>query len=311
MSSVLGRGGALLIDKPEGPTSFGVVAQLRGALGKTLGLKRRELPAIGHGGTLDPFATGLLVVLVGQGTKLAQYFLDSEKRYAGTIRFGVRTESGDFTNPIVEQTSKLPQTVEEIRAAAQAFIGSEYLQVPPMFSAKKQDGKALYELARKGVTVERAPKSCVISRFEITTFDGLSARFEVTCTAGTYIRVLAEDLAVRLGSLATLESLRRTGSGSLSLAHACTPAGALESTPNWNQSTAWLSVDALGRGLPQIDISTDLALKLERGQQNALRELALPTSVQVAALYADGNLRAIVREQMGQLRLERVFAQEP
>jgi tRNA pseudouridine55 synthase len=307
MSSVLRRGGALLIDKPEGPTSFGVVATLRGAMGRALGLKRRELPAIGHGGTLDPFATGLLVVLIGQGTKLAQYFLDSEKRYTGTIRFGARTESGDFTNPIVERTTTLPRSLEELRASAGTFVGAEYLQLPPMFSAKKQDGRALYELARKGIEVERAPKSCRISRFEISAYDGVCARFEVSCSAGTYIRVLAEDVAQRLGSLAALESLRREGSGSLSIERAISPALALEQVVSWSQSPAWVPLEELVAGMPRIDVSPSQALRLERGQQEILREIRISDGAPVTALYCEDILRALVRTKNGQPALERVF----
>lgn len=307
MNSVLSRGGALLIDKPEGPTSFAIVASLRGALGRALGLKRRELPAVGHGGTLDPFATGLLVVLVGQGTKLAQYFLDSEKRYSGTIRFGARTESGDFTNPIVERTSTLPRTLEVLREGARTFVGAEYLQTPPMFSAKKKEGVPLYELAREGIEVERNAKSCHITRFEITAFDGICAQFEVTCSSGTYIRVLAEDLARRVGSLAALESLRRVGSGALSIEDAVRPALALEQAADWSQSRAWIPLDRLAQAFPRIEVSSAQALMLERGQQDVLREFRLPEGARVTALFSEGHLRALVRAQDGRPQLERVF----
>ncbi len=307
MTLPLGRGGALLVDKPEGPTSFGVVASVRGALGRSFGLKHRELPAVGHGGTLDPFATGLLIVLIGQATKLAQVFLDSEKRYTGTMRFGVRTASGDFTEPILEQTTTLPQSLESLSRAAHTFVGTKYFQVPPMFSAKKRDGKALYTLARAGIEVEREPKLCQISRFEITSFDGACAEFSVSCSAGTYIRVLAEDLALKLGSLAALESLRRTGSGELSVDQSLSLAHASAHVSDWTESKAWVSLDHLARTLPALELSPDQALSVERGQQGVLKDLTPKMSTKLTALFCNQRLCAIARVRDGRAELERVF----
>src|SRR5262249_14744491 len=155
---------------------FGVIERLQRALREATGLRRSELPKLDHGGTLDPFATGLLVVAVGPGVKLAQYLLGPDKAYEGVIRVGETTVPGAPTEPPSQRPERWRRDLGDVRLAAAEFMRSEYLQTPPMHSAKKQDGKRLYELAREGVEVERPPKACRIHRFEILSYDGRDAR---------------------------------------------------------------------------------------------------------------------------------------
>src|SRR6476620_11722098 len=186
--------GALLVHKHPGLTSFGIIELLQKSLRSQTGLKRKELPKMGHGGTLDPFASGLLVVLVGQSVKLARYFLGSQKEYEAVIRFGETTLSGDPTCPISDTSSIIPGDLHSIQEAAHSFTLSPYFQVPPMHSAKKQNGIALYELARQGIEVERKPQLCQILEFQIQNYELPKASCKVQCSSGTYIRVLAQDL---------------------------------------------------------------------------------------------------------------------
>src|SRR5690349_10776293 len=146
-----GKDGALLVNKHAGLSSFGILELLqRQQMNKDPKLRKALLPKMGHGGTLDPFATGLLVVLVGQGVKLARYFLGADKEYQGVIRFGETTLSGDNTDPISETSHQLPPSLESLQAVAFQFTLEPYLQIPPMFSAKKKGGTPLYHLARAG-----------------------------------------------------------------------------------------------------------------------------------------------------------------
>lgn len=195
--------GILVVDKPADFTSFDVVAKLRGILGQ------RKL---GHGGTLDPMATGVLPIFAGTATKAMDLMPDTDKRYVATVQLGCRTDTGDITGQETETAT--PCTEVAIRAALPAFLGRQQ-QVPPMYSAVKVGGKRLYELARQGKEIERAPRDIEIYEIKLLSFDAAEARFvmEVFCSKGTYIRTLAEDLAAAADSCATLYALRRTRSG--------------------------------------------------------------------------------------------------
>ncbi|HEX8492767.1 MAG TPA: tRNA pseudouridine(55) synthase TruB [Pyrinomonadaceae bacterium] len=221
--------GILIIDKPAGLTSHDVVARVRRALSE----KR-----VGHTGTLDPFATGVLVALVGRATRLAQFLSGADKEYEAVIRLGYATDTGDVTGrpkkEVWSQESEVkspkPWTSAEIEAALCGLRG-ERVQVPPMYSAKKVQGRKLYELARRGLEIERTAVPIVIHQLEVIRMRGndllrqnedgtcdLSMR--VVCSAGTYIRVLAEEIGERLGTGAHLASLRRTRAGQFSIAEA-------------------------------------------------------------------------------------------
>lgn len=217
--------GVFLVDKPAGMTSYGVIEQLKRMLKHHYGCTRHELPKIGHGGTLDPFATGLLIICIGKATKQSSQFLGCAKTYAGTIQFGVARDTADPTGTVIATSETVPAGIAAIQAAADQFAAAPYLQTPPMYSAKKKDGKRLYELAREGKTIERQPKACRITGFTINAYAAPTAQFEVTVSAGTYVRTLAEDLATKLGTVAHLTSLRRTACGAKLLCDATTPEG--------------------------------------------------------------------------------------
>ena len=195
--------GALLVDKPAGPTSHDVVASVR---------RRFELEKVGHAGTLDPGATGLLILLLGRGTKLSEKLMSSDKVYDGTMKFGETTDSYDADGEIVSSLPLLPMTLEELNEAASSFVG-DLMQTPPMVSAVKKDGVPLYKLARKGIEVAREPKLIHIYNFKFSRYDEPIGEFRVACTKGTYVRSLAHDLGQKLGCGAHLNSLRRSASG--------------------------------------------------------------------------------------------------
>lgn len=203
--------GILIVDKPQGITSHDVVARLR----RALGMKR-----IGHAGTLDPMATGVLVILLGKATKASQYLMSRDKAYEGTLRLGQVTDSQDADGEILE-TSPVPEaiTTETIAAAMQKMTGDQY-QIPPMFSAKKINGVPLYKMARKGQEVEREPRFIHVARFALVDYAAPDARFAVECSKGTYVRTLAHDLGRNLGPGAHLIALRRTASGEQTIAQA-------------------------------------------------------------------------------------------
>jgi tRNA pseudouridine55 synthase len=202
--------GILIIDKPIDWTSHDVVGKLR----KLLRTKR-----IGHTGTLDPFATGVLVMLVGKATRLAQFLDKDVKEYEAVIQFGFETDTGDLTG-IQTATGKIDKvSAEEIEIALQDFRG-EISQIPPMYSAKKVDGKKLYELARQGVEIERKPVNITIYNLELLETNGTTAKIKVACSAGTYIRTLAEDIGRKLEICGHLTSLRRVRAGKFELSEA-------------------------------------------------------------------------------------------
>ena len=195
--------GAILVDKPAGPTSHDVVDNVR---------KQFAIKKAGHAGTLDPAATGLLLVLLGRGTKLSERLMSDDKVYSGTMKFGETTNSYDADGELVASLPVPPMTLEELNAAADAFVG-DLMQTPPMVSAVKKDGVPLYKLARKGIEVERKPRLIHIYSFRFTNYEEPFGSFRVACTKGTYVRTLAHDLGEKLGCGAHLATLRRVVSG--------------------------------------------------------------------------------------------------
>lgn len=202
--------GALLVDKPAGMTSHDVVDGIR---------RRFSLKKVGHCGTLDPNATGLLIIVLGRGTKLSDRLMSDDKSYSGTIRFGESTDSYDADGEIT-QTGLIPlMSLEEINEMAAGFLGDQ-LQTPPMVSAIKMGGVPLYKLARQGVEVERKPRLIHIYNFRFSGYEEPVAAFTIDCTKGTYVRSIAHDLGQKVGCGAHLASLRRTRSGKFSVADA-------------------------------------------------------------------------------------------
>lgn len=202
--------GLLVIDKPRGITSHDVVSRLRKITGER---------SIGHLGTLDPLATGVLPLLMGKFTRLAQYFSAAEKSYTGTIHFGFATDTYDADGAPIGATIRPSFTLDQIRTAASRFHG-EMEQMPPPFSAKKIAGTPAYKLARAGKPVELKPAKISIRSFAITTLDGEEASFAMSISAGGYVRSVAHELGQDLGCGAHLSSLRRTQAGTFTLANA-------------------------------------------------------------------------------------------
>jgi tRNA pseudouridine55 synthase len=195
--------GLLVVDKPGGMTSHDVVARVRRATGES---------SVGHLGTLDPMATGVLPLLLGKYTRLAQFFGSLEKTYTGTIRFGFATDTYDADGQIVGEPKIVSLTAEQVRSTAARFLG-EIEQIPPPFSAKKTDGKRAYQLARAGEMPKLKPARIVVREFEITAVDGDIAAFRIAVSAGGYIRSVAHEMGIALGCGAHLASLRRVAAG--------------------------------------------------------------------------------------------------
>jgi tRNA pseudouridine55 synthase len=202
--------GAILIDKPAGPTSHDVVDAIR---------RQFRIKKVGHCGTLDPNATGLLIIVLGRGTKLSEKLMGDDKVYEGTIQFGIATNSYDADGETIE-TKTVPQlTLDQLNTLAGEFVGDQ-MQTPPMVSAIKKDGVPLYKLARKGIEVEREPRLVHIYNFRFTSYSEPRGEFRLACTKGTYVRSVAHDLGQKIGCGAHLSTLRRSVSGKFDVAEA-------------------------------------------------------------------------------------------
>jgi tRNA pseudouridine55 synthase len=281
--------GVLVVDKPKGLTSFDVVARVRRALGE-----RR----VGHAGTLDPMATGVLPICVGEATKLVPFLQAGEKEYLAELRLGVTTDTQDAEGKIL-LTREVSVTREQLDAALPNFIG-RILQVPPMHSALHVDGKRLYEFAREGVEVERAPRPVEVREIRVLEFAPPRVELAVTCGKGTYIRTLAADLGEALGCGAHLTALRRTRVGAFGLDHAAGVDGLAE-------ARLLGLADALG-GFPALLLDDSQARDVRDGKKKTIEQLPAQSSDGwVRLLRPDGSLLAVAESAGGRLRLERVF----
>jgi tRNA pseudouridine55 synthase len=214
--------GAIVIDKPAGPTSHDVVDAIR----RRFGIKK-----VGHCGTLDPNATGLLVIVLGRGTKLSERLMSDDKVYEGAIKFGESTDSYDSDGELTGSLPVPPLTVDELNELAASFIGDQ-MQIPPMVSAVKKQGVPLYKLARKGVEVEREPRLIHVYSFRFTGYEEPLGRFRLACTKGTYVRSIAHDLGQKIGCGAHLKDLRRLSSGKFEITQGIPLADVLKLTPS-------------------------------------------------------------------------------
>lgn len=247
--------GVLLLDKPGGITSNLALQKARRLL---------NAAKAGHTGTLDPIATGLLPLAFGEATKFSADLLEADKEYEATLALGVRTTTADAEGDVVE-TRPVAVTRAQLDAVLARFSGT-IEQTPPMHSALKRNGKPLYDYARRGIEIERAPRSVRIERLELLDFDGARARVLVACSKGTYVRALAEEIGAALGCGAHLAALRRTRVGSMTLEHAVTLA-AIEVMPAAVRREWLLPVDALLRELPRIDLGDRQAALFAHGGQ--------------------------------------------
>jgi len=209
--------GVLLVDKPQGLTSHDVVYRLR---------RKLQMKKIGHAGTLDPMATGLLVMLIGKATRISQYLMSVDKVYEGEATLGVVTDSQDAEGEVMETRPVPALTEAQVREVMKTFLGDQY-QTPPMHSAIKIGGVPLYKLARKGEEVEREPRFIRVAAFNLLSFALPKLTFDLHCTKGTYVRTIAHDLGQKLGCGAHLSALRRTGSGSFKIGQ-CLPLDEIE-----------------------------------------------------------------------------------
>jgi tRNA pseudouridine55 synthase len=286
--AVAGPHGLCVVDKPTGWTSHDVVAKSRGLLGTR---------KVGHSGTLDPLATGVLVLGVGRGTRLLTFLTGLAKSYRATIRFGIETDSLDADGTVVATHDMAPPGRDEVDAAAAALTG-DLMQVPPMVSAIKVGGRRLHELAREGTEVERAPRPVTVTRFATTpTEDPMVWEADVDCSSGTYVRVLAADLGHALGGGAHLVALRRTSVGPFGLDEAV-PLDAL--APD-----ALLPTSAVTRVLASCAVDGDVAVAVGHGKVLEAEVLGLATDPAQrgtgpwAVLGPDGDLLAVYDSHRG------------
>jgi tRNA pseudouridine55 synthase len=288
--------GVLLLDKPIGLTS-------NAALQKAKWLFRAE--KVGHTGTLDPFATGLLPLCLGEATKFSQFLLEADKVYLAEVKFGIRTSSGDLDGEII---GIRPVDIAEaaLRGALAAFQG-EIEQVPPMHSALKHQGRPLYEYARKGIEIERKARRVMVHSLELESFTGDTCVLRVHCGKGYYVRALADDLGEALGCGAHLSGLRRTAVGGFEIADAVTLA-ALEAMPEADRDARLLPPDGLIAALPELTLDPESTWQILHGQAVWLPRLRVG---EVYRIYAQGGrfLGAAAANADGKLAPKRLIAQ--
>jgi tRNA pseudouridine55 synthase len=291
--------GVLLLDKPVGLSSNDALIRA-----KRLYLAKKA----GHTGTLDPLASGLLPLCFGEATKFSQDLLEADKTYEATMRLGIRTTTGDAEGEAIETRDVTCDQGAVERALAQ-FRG-EIVQVPPMYSALKRDGKPLYEYARAGQTVEREGRQVTIHALKLLACALPDVTVRVTCSKGTYVRTLAEDIGETLGCGAHLVMLRRTGVGALTLADSVTLDALSDALPD--QRDAWLQpVDALLSTFPSVQLDAEATRRFLHGQRLRLADLAVDESVLHATrtrVYAsEGKLLGVARVGEGVLAPERLI----
>jgi tRNA pseudouridine55 synthase len=278
--------GVLLLDKPAGLSS-------NDALVKAKRLLNAE--KAGHTGTLDPFATGLLPLCFGEATKFAQDLLDADKTYETTVHLGIRTDTADTEGVVIAENS-VDVTPEQIDAVLARFRGP-IDQVPPMHSALKRDGRPLYEYARAGITLEREARRVTIHELTLLSWQAPFLRLSVTCSKGTYIRVLGEDIGAALGCGAHLNALRRTAVGKLSIAEALT-LEQLADLAEPERAAGLAPVDALLSGFPMLALDDELSRRFLHGQRLALAGMdGLPQAGRVR-VYRQSDSRLLGTAQL-------------
>lgn len=246
--------GVLLLDKATGVSSNTALQQVRHLL---------KAQKAGHTGVLDPLATGLLPICLGEATKFAQYLLDADKAYIATLKLGEKTTTGDSEGEIISTSNHIPDE-KSFQAACNAFLG-EIEQTPPMYSALKFQGKALYEYARQGIEIERKKRKITIHKIDVLAFNPPFAQIFVACSKGTYIRTLAEDIAAFSGSLTHLTALRRTQTAGFLLKNAIT-FNELQKLDENEQEKYILPVDCMLQHFPEIRLPENHILALQQGK---------------------------------------------
>jgi len=289
--------GVLLLDKPVGLSSNDALIKAK----RVMNAKKA-----GHTGTLDPFATGLLPLCFGEATKFSQDLLEADKTYEATVHLGIMTSTGDTEGEAIE-TLPVDVTLAQIEAALARFRGP-ILQVPPMYSALKRDGKALYEYAREGITLEREARPVTIHGLELLGYEAPMLKIRVTCSKGTYVRVLGEDIGAALGCGAHLNALRRIQVGALTLDGMIT----LEALQGHAEPLSLLApVDALLSSFPAVALTDELAKRFLNGQRLALgkEDVAVPAEQgRVRVYHGDKLLGTANLQEWSILAPERLIA---
>ncbi len=289
--------GVLLLDKPVGLSSNDALIKAK----RVMNAKKA-----GHTGTLDPFATGLLPLCFGEATKFSQDLLEADKTYEATVHLGIMTNTGDTEGEAIE-TLPVDVTLAQIEAALARFRGP-ILQVPPMYSALKRDGKALYEYAREGITLEREARPVTIHGLELIAYEAPMLKIRVTCSKGTYVRVLGEDIGAALGCGAHLNALRRIQVGALTLDGMIT----LEALQAHAEPLSLLApVDALLSTFPSVELTAELAKRFLNGQRLALGKEAVVVPAElgrVRVYHGDKLLGTANLQEWSILAPERLIA---
>ena len=287
--------GLLLVDKPRGMTSHDVVARVRQILHEK---------KVGHAGTLDPMATGLLVLAVGPSTRLLRFAQSETKRYSGAVKFGVATDSLDADGEVIEERPVPELKNGLVNEAAATMLGRQE-QVPPMVSAIKIEGQRLHQLARRGIEVERPAREITVAAFSLRASDDPSVwRFDVECSVGTYVRVLLSDLARRLGTIGHLVELRRTQSGSHSVSDAVTLERLVEMVADGGKVLA--PPATFVTGLEHVTLPDDQVRAVRMGQRVTLD--ASFRDDEIAAIDTTGELVGVLQRRQDSWKPELVLA---
>lgn len=286
--------GILLIDKPSGWTSSDVVAKLRGVLHE----KR-----IGHAGTLDPMATGLLVLFVGRATRACSFAEADDKEYHAGLRLGLTTDTQDVTGRTLRESDASFVAEETLREALAGFEG-EIGQIPPMYSAIKQNGKKLYEIARRGGEVERKPRPITVYRLALTGRDGEDWLLDIECSKGTYVRTLCHDIGESLGCGGCMSALRRVRAGAFSVQEAHTLPAVIAAAAEGRAEELLLPLDGLFAAHPALSVGAEAERRIRCGNEAALPD----TPDGVWRVYGEsGNFLALCRMEAGALKTIKSF----
>lgn len=269
--------GIAVVDKPGGITSNDLIYRVRRAL---------RIRRIGHVGTLDPQATGVLVIAVGHATRVLRYLPTEPKVYEAEITFGVETDTQDAEGAIVGTSPVDTLSLQAVRQAASNFVGELY-QLPPMFSAVKREGRPLYERARQGLVIEREPKSVRVDSFEIRDYVAPKATAKIVCSSGTYVRTLAHDLGNALGCGAHLSALRRTAVGKFKIEDAVAPENL--------SPESLIPIERALEPMPSLRLTRDQAIRIRNGQAIALSQL--PDEELCGFLDERGRFLAVAKNQ--------------
>lgn len=272
--------GILVIDKPQGVTSHDMVGLCR----KLYGTRK-----VGHAGTLDPMATGVLVMLIGRAAKASDFLLEKIKTYETTLRFGIATDTQDITGEMIASSDNLPSR-EKLEAALPSFRG-EILQIPPMYSALKRNGQKLYDLARQGIEIEREARPVTIYELNCTDFrhsDYTEADLTVTCSKGTYIRTLCNDIGEQLGCHGTMAALRRTKAGTFTLEHSVTP-DQLRAMSEAERDALLLPIEDAFADLPEVKLPPFFAKLAHSGLEIYQKKIGAHLSEGTMVRFYDEN----------------------